>query len=172
MALSLSPSSAGEEGGARTVTVTARVKTARSTARQITISVGKPGDRARSGTDYTAVTDFSLTLPANQTSGTATFTFTPRDDELIEGSESVTVHGTATGVKTSTSIDDINSASLTITETDSADIWVMIWDPVREGDDEKKHLLSTIDTDGGATFAHRVDCHLSNLQAGGNRGLG
>ena len=159
--LALSPASTGEEAGAKTVTVTARVKTARTASRALTVSVGKPGDQAESGTDYGAVTDFTLTLAANQVSGTATFTFTPRDDTIIEGSETLTVHATGTGV-------DVNSATLTMTETDTTD-FVISLNPSRvpERRNENNNNQSfpttvTISTTGGYTVSKDVYCGLQN----------
>ena len=153
--LSLSPASTGEEAGAKTVTVTARAKTARTASRALTVSVGRIGDSAVSGTDYGAVTDFSLTIAANQASGTATFTFTPRDDTIIEGSEAITVHATGTGV-------DVNSATLTLTETDTTD-FVISLNPgtVAEGVNWR-NLVVTISTTDGYTVSQTVTCQFRN----------
>ena len=153
--LSLSPASVGEEGGAQTVDVTARVKTARTTSRALTVSVGKLGDQAVSGTDYGAVADFSLTIAANQTSGTATFTFTPTDDTIIEGSETLTVHATGTGL-------DVNSATLTLTETDTTD-FVISLNPSRVAEGINwRDLGVTISTTEGYTVSKKVTCMLQN----------
>ena len=153
--LTLSPASTGEEAGAKTVTVTARAKTARTASRALTVSVGRIGDSAVSGTDYGAVTDFSLTIAANQASGTATFTFTPRDDTIIEGSEAITVHATGTGV-------DVNSATLTLTETDTTD-FVISLNPstVAEGVNWR-NLVVTISTTDGYTVSQKVTCQFTN----------
>ena len=153
--LSLSPASIGEEGGAQTITVTARVKTARTTSRTLTVSVGKVGDSAEAGTDYGTVSDFTLTIPANQVSGTATFTFTPRDDKIIEGSETLSVHGTGTGL-------DVNSATLTITETDRTDFVISLNpNPVAEGVNWR-NLVVTISTSDGYTVSDDVSCQFQN----------
>ena len=153
--LSLSPASVGEEGGAQTVDVTARVKTARTTSRALTVSVGKLGDQAVSGTDYGAVADFSLTIAANATSGTATFTFTPKDDTIIEGSETLTVHATGTGL-------DVNSATLTLTETDTTD-FVISLNPGRVAEGLNwRDLGVTISTTEGYTVSKKVTCMLIN----------
>ncbi len=92
--LSASPSSVGEDASATTVTVTATAKTAVSSARTVTISVGGTGT-ATSGTDYAAVTDFTISLAANATTGTGTFTLTPTDDTVVEGDETIGVAGTS-----------------------------------------------------------------------------
>ena len=66
----------------------------------VTVSVGSSGDTATEGTDYSTVDDFTLTIAAGESSGTASFTLTPTDDELKEGDEVISVTGstTATGL--------------------------------------------------------------------------
>ena len=73
--------------------------------------MGDSGDGAASGTDYAAVADFDLTIAAGKTSGTATFTLTPKDDTLVEGNETFSVSGAATGTT-------VNGASVTLTDDD------------------------------------------------------
>ena len=95
--LSVSPSavSEGATGAAQTVTVTGRLDAAaRETDAVVTVSVA--GDTAVAGTDFGAVTDFTLTIPKGSTSGTATFTLAPIDDDIDEPRETVTVSGTTT----------------------------------------------------------------------------
>ena len=82
--LSASPSSTGEAGGAKTVTVTATAKKSFGSARKVTVAVGGTGT-ATSGTDYTAVSNFDITIAANKTSATGTFTLTPTNDTSVEG---------------------------------------------------------------------------------------
>ena len=53
------------------------------------MTVSRTGGTATSGTDYQAINNFTLTIAANQTSGTGTFTFTPTDDSVAESSETV-----------------------------------------------------------------------------------
>ena len=91
--LSASPSSVTEDPGAKTVTVTATADAAISTARTVTVSVGGSGT-ATSGTDYAAVSDFDITIDANKTTGSGTFTLTSTQDTLVEGSETIGVAGT------------------------------------------------------------------------------
>ena len=92
--LSASPSSVSESKASETVTVTATINAARTSATTVTVSVGESGDEATSGTDYEAVSDFTVTIAANKTSGTGTFTFKPKTDTAYEGFESVTISGT------------------------------------------------------------------------------
>ena len=92
--LSASPSSVSESKSSETITVTATLNAARASATTVTVSVGDSGDEATSGTDYEAVSDFTVTIAANKTSGTGTFTFKPKTDTAYEGFESVTISGT------------------------------------------------------------------------------
>ena len=109
--LSVSPASVAENAVATTVTVTAALAEARATATEVTVS--RTGGTATSGTDYAAVNSFTLTIPAEQTSVSGTFTFTPTDDSLAEGDETVVLSGSATGLTP-------GMATLTITDDDTA----------------------------------------------------
>ena len=92
--LSASPTTVAENKASEQITVTATINVARASATQVTVSVGESGDQATSGTDYKAVSDFTVTIAANATSGTGTFTFEPLTDQAYEGFESVTISGT------------------------------------------------------------------------------
>ena len=88
VALSVDPTSVSEDAGGTTVTVTGTLNGAtRGENTGVTVSVGS--DSATAGTDFDTVTDFTLTIPANETSGTATFSLTPTDDNLVEGAETL-----------------------------------------------------------------------------------
>ncbi len=152
--LSLSPSSVGEEASATTVTVTATLsdKSTFPDDKIVTISVGDSGT-ADEGSDYEAVSDFSLTIPANLSSGTATFTFTPKDDNIIEGNDTLTVSGTGTDL-------DVEGAILTITETDTTDLIVtLLPGRIREGA-TKKNTRVQIAATNGKSFASKVTCRV------------
>lgn len=77
----------------------------------IIISVGKSGDSAVSGTDFSAVNDFTLTIPYRKSSATKDFTFSAIEDEISDSAEKVTIQGK---FKAS---DTINSAKYNILET-------------------------------------------------------
>ena len=95
--LGLNPASVTEGGGAQTITVTAALDgTPRATATDVTVS--RTGGTATSGTDYAAVSDFTITIPAASTSATGTFSFAPTDDTVAEGAETVILTGSATGL--------------------------------------------------------------------------
>ena len=130
VALSLDPATVAEGGGPATVTVTATLNAgARTTATAVTVSETADGT-ATSGTDYAAVNDFTVTIPANQTSGTATLTFTPTEDSTAESAETLILSASATDLTSGT-------ATLTITDNDTASTAVALsLDPatVAEGD--------------------------------------
>ena len=110
--LSLNPTSVSEGAGATTVTVTGTLdEAARATAMSVTVLVGD--GTAMAGMDFTAVSSFTLTIPATATSGTQTFTLTPTDDGVAEGAETLTVSGSAAGLT-------VDSATLEITDNDTA----------------------------------------------------
>ena len=92
--LSLSSTSVAESATATTITVTAALGgNSRFTAdKAITIAVGASGDGATEGTDYDAVSDFTITLSAGSGSVEGTFSMDPTQDVLDEGTgESVSV---------------------------------------------------------------------------------
>ena len=112
--LSVSPASASEDGGAQQIEVTAALNGgARTAATAVNLTVGRAGDSAVSGTDYASVAGFVLTIEEGRTSGTATFTLTPADDEVAEGDEAITVHGSASGLT-------VNDATLALNDDDTA----------------------------------------------------
>ena len=114
--LSASPASVGESASATSVTVTAATDGDTFSAnRTVTVTVGNNTDSATSGTDYAAVTNFDITITAGQTSGTGTFTLTPTGDTVVEGNETITVAGTATGLT-------VNGTTVTLSDDDTTDI--------------------------------------------------
>ena len=112
--LEVSPTEVGESAGATTLTVTATLEgnTTLASETEVTVSVGD-GGTATSGTDYDAVPDFSVTIPAGMSSGTGTITLTPQDDMVAEGDETVSVAGSAAGL-------EVTGTELTITDEDAA----------------------------------------------------
>ena len=64
----------------------------------MTVSVGASGT-ATPGRDYAVVTDFTVTIPANATAGTGTFTLITAPDPEVEGDETIGVSGSAGGVR-------------------------------------------------------------------------
>ena len=111
--LTVAPSAGIREdaGGARGVQVTGTLDgAARGSDTVVTVTVSS--GTATAGTDFDAVADFPLTILADQTSGTAVFDFTPVDDDVFEGDETVAVSGSTTvGLA-------VDGAVLTIVEDD------------------------------------------------------
>ena len=112
--LSVSPTSVAEGAEATTVTVTAILagSVTFDADKTVTVKVGKQGDAAVSGTDYTAVSDVMLTITAGESSGEKTFSLAPIQDALDEDDEKLTVHATATGLT-------VSDAEVTITDDDA-----------------------------------------------------
>ena len=97
VALSLSVERIGEGAGAQTLSLTATLDGAqRSIDTAVNVTVG--GGTAEESTDYTADSGFTITIPEGQLTATGTFNFTPVDDGIDEGNETVNVGATATGL--------------------------------------------------------------------------
>ena len=107
--------SLAEEGGVKTVRVTATIDgtTRFATAQTVTVTVGKDGDSATEGTDYSDVAEQSIEIPIGAVSAYVEFMLTPTTDVLFEGSETISVDGTLTGVT-------FTNSSITITDDDAA----------------------------------------------------
>jgi len=92
--------SVAEDGGAKTVQVTAAIDgdTRFGADQTITVAVGAADDTAVEGTDYTAVADLTITIPAGAASGSTTFTLTPTDDDFDEPQQLLTITGALAGV--------------------------------------------------------------------------
>ena len=105
---------------APTITVTATLTGAVtfSTDKTVTVTVGDADDTATVEDDYKAVGEFSITILAESSSGTGSFTFTPVDDAIDEEDESVSING-ALGDN-----DSVALASITITDNDTRGISV------------------------------------------------
>ena len=120
--LTTSPTSVLESASGTTVTVTATLggSATRPGATDVVVSVG--GGTATSGTDYSAVPDFTVTIPKESARGTGTFTLTPTQDTIAEGDETIDVTGTADGftvTKAEVTLTDDETAPASITLTTS-----------------------------------------------------
>ena len=73
-----------ENGGAKTVTVTATVTSSTRFATDKTVVVSVAGSNTASAVDFAAVSDFNVTIAAGAASGSATFTLTPTNDVVDE----------------------------------------------------------------------------------------
>ncbi len=108
--LAVNPSSAAESANATSITVTASLAGSQRTA-DTAVTVSQTGGTATSGTDYAAISNFTVTIAAGATSGTATLSFDPTEDALDEPNETVVLTGSASGLTAGT-------ATLTITDND------------------------------------------------------
>ena len=147
--LSVSPTSVGEDDDATTVTVTATLdgSATLSTATEVTVSVG--GGSATLGTDYAAVSNFTVTIPKETASETGTFTLTPTQDDIAEGDETIDVTGEADGFT-------VTKAEVTLTddETVPASITLSV-SPTSVGEDDDATTVTVTATLGGsATLEH------------------
>ena len=108
--LNLNPTTVAENAGQTTVAVTATLDGAtRPVATTVTVSVA--GGTAIAGTDFTAVQDFTVTIPANMQSGSERFLLNPLDDDDDEAAETLIVSGAATGL-------NVIGATLQLTDND------------------------------------------------------
>ena len=114
MTLLLNPTAVGDGDGGDGYRLAEQLSAAATT-----VTVSRTGGTATSGTDYAAVSAFTVTIQAGQTSGTATLSFDPTGDGLYEGNETVILTGTVAGL-------DAGAATLTITDDDTAPTAVML----------------------------------------------
>ena len=119
--LTAAPDSVDEDAGPTTVTVTAELDaSARAVDTVVTVSVGASGDSAVEGTDYQLVSDFTVTIPADSTSGSETFVLTPENDAVAEGNEELSIEGSVSGlnvIDAAVRIADDDTASTAVTLT-------------------------------------------------------
>ena len=130
--LSMSPLTFSEAAGGQTVKVTATVDVAPGDDTRVRITVNPVPQHlqnvAVAPDDYATVEDFDVIVLAESTTGSASFTFTPVDDNLHEGDETVDFIGRAiaeggivhSGIAASTAnvtIEDDDDPGITITPT-------------------------------------------------------
>ncbi len=163
VALTLSPAVVSEGAGSagQTVTVTGTLNSGtRAEATVVTVTVG--GGTATEGDDYTPVSDFTLTIPADATSGTTTFTLVPVDDALDEDDETLTVSGTTTSGLT------VMPASLTVTITDDEDTPTLSVADA-QGAEDAGSIAFTVTLSGASSKAVTVDWETSDGTATAGR---
>ena len=139
--LTANPDSVTENGGAKTVTVTAAVNGATRYAQARTVSVSVGGGTAISGTDYTAVESFDITIGAGEDDASNTFTLTPENDVLAEGNETIDVTGILSGIT-------ITPDEITLTDDDAVPSGITLSVDTNGAEDGTP---STVAEDAGAT---------------------
>ena len=97
------PSRLSENDGATEVALTATLDGA-ARAFATTVNVAVVGSGAPDAVDFADVPDFTITIPAGETSVKATFTVTPEDDLAYEREETLSVGGTSDLPVTGTSV--------------------------------------------------------------------
>ncbi|MCY4298332.1 MAG: hypothetical protein OXC61_03445, partial [Flavobacteriaceae bacterium] len=110
-------------------------------AKTVTVSVSAPGDTAIAGTDYAAVADFEIAVPAGTASATGSFSLNPVDDAIDEADETLSVTGAAPGVAS------IGAAAVTITDNDAAPVISINSPSVDEGNSGSASLIFTVSLD-------------------------
>ncbi len=146
VALTVSPGTVDEDAGATTVTVTGTLDGApRTSETALTVSVSAG---TASAADFAAVADFTLTIAAGQSSGTATFTLTPVDDAIEEGDGTVNVTGTAQGLK-------VTGAAVKIVDDDGRGIEVSASLTVPEGASRTYTVVLSSQPTGPVTVSGR-----------------
>ena len=114
-ALSLSPTSIGEAGGASTVTATLSAESSAA----VTLTVGAAAGTGAVAADFALSTAKTLTIAAGATTSTGTVTVTAADNDVDAANKSVTVSATATG---GNGVAAPSSVTLTLTDDDTAGI--------------------------------------------------
>ena len=157
--LSLDTASIAEEGGAKTVAVTGMLnRSARPSATTVMIEVGAGADTAMEGSDYAAVDDLTLTIPAYSTSGSARFTLTPANDRIDESGESLTVTG-STAVAGLT-VTPPGGLAIDIEDDDPAPSLVLSVNAAQIAEDGGTATV-TVGTGSGSTYATAQTLRLS-----------
>ena len=143
--LTVNPTAVGEGASTTTVTVTGTLNNAartEGTAVTVTVSSG-----TASASDFAPVSAFTLTIDANQFSGTAMFTLAPTDDDVDEVDETLTVAG-------STAAAGLNVTATTVTITDDDERGVQVSPTtltVPEGGDGTYTVVLTSEPTGDVT---------------------
>ncbi len=99
--LSVSGATLTEQGGAQVVTVTAALGDPSDSTRPRAIPVRLAFGGTAGGDDYVVSGGPELTIPANARSVSKTLTFTPTDDRLLEGDETIVLRGSTPGLTVS-----------------------------------------------------------------------
>ena len=110
--LSVDPASVAEDASSTAVAVKAVLDGGRRQAStDVEVSVAS-SSTAMSGTDYTAINTFTITIPGGSSEATRSISVQPLDDTTNEGNETIVLSATSTGLATGT-------ASITITDDDT-----------------------------------------------------
>ena len=161
--LSVSPGSVTENGGARTVTVTAELGDPTDQVRPRPIAVAvRLGGTAVEGDDFALSGGRVVTIAANARAGSATLTLTPTDDRLLEMDETIELHGSTPGLTVSgtelTLVDDevqpqvvLSVDADTLLESDTGGKSVQVTATLDPSVMVSAAVVTTLDLGGSAT---------------------
>ena len=153
VSLSVTPTEVEEGNGGDIITVTATLSSgvARPSSRPTEVAISVANGTATGGMDFTAVNDFTITIPSGSVSQTGDFTLAAAADAEVEpAGETVLVNGTATDLSYSAEV-----AGATVTIQDAPGVIV---EPVSMSGAE------VVDADEGGTGAYTVK--LNTMPAG------
>ena len=148
--ITVEPAEVGEGSGPAELTVTATFAAgARETASDFVISVlsGAGEDAAQSGVDFTDVSDFNLTILANETTGTATFTLDLLPDIISEGPEVLSISASSANPD----IGVTETPTVTLTDDDAIPSPVLVVSPASMAESGGTATV-TINTGTGSTY--------------------
>ena len=146
--LTVAPERLDEGAGAAVIEVTGALDSgARESDTVISLSLGGGEAAASPGVDYEPVADFSLTIPANETSATATFTLAPLDDRIDEADETVIL----TGIAANAGIGVPEAIGIVIADNDDAPVLALAVDPETIAENGGTATV-TVTTGTGSTF--------------------
>ena len=111
--LSVNPTSITENGGARTVTVTATVNGGTRLGNTVTVGVDVDGYNSQGRVNFSQVASFNISIVRGAASGSGSFTLTPTNNNWDEQNGAAALSGTSLGLT-------VNGASVTITDDDAA----------------------------------------------------
>ena len=154
--ISVSPTEVREMDGPTTVTVTAELNNA-AFERETELIVQVVGGTATEGTDFTSVGDFTLTIPAGEVSGTASFTLTPVDDGLVEDAlETITVSATTLAI--GLTVAPPGGVTLQLRDSNVREVSIVPTEIVLdEGDSDSYTVALTSQPTGTVTVTQAVD---------------
>ena len=112
VSLAVSPTTVEEDDGATTITLAGTVSGSTTYGAAQTLPISVSGSGTSNAVDFAAVADFNLVIPAEGSSGSATFVLTPADDQVLEVSETITISSTSSLVS--------NSPTITLSDDDGA----------------------------------------------------
>ncbi|MCY4536027.1 MAG: hypothetical protein OXB91_11740, partial [Bryobacterales bacterium] len=165
--LSAATQSITEDGGAQMVTVRAELGDANDASRPRPIPVRLAFRGSAGPGDYSVAPQPAVvTIPANQRSGTATLTFTPLDDSLLEGDETIELTGSTPGLPVR------GSPAIKIEDDETEPEVVLNVSPtmVREDDTEPTQITVSGYLDPNVTLPDRAT--VVSLTLGGTATLG